>query len=257
MICLYWQMQEQPSAQIQLIQNQLSHWLVLFLGGSSSTVFVIVKEWIQSQRIRKDLEYKSLQAELSFLRSQIQPHFLFNTLNSIYALSLKKSDTAPEMILRLSEMLRYMLYDCGESKVALSSELRYLHNYLALEALRHGQAVAISLDTDLDREDYTIAPLLLIPFLENAFKHGLHHRLEDAFVEAELYVEQGQLEFIVRNAAAPASAKALPKVGKVNQGGIGLKNVRRRLELLYPQAHELDIKPGPEHYVVYLQINLL
>jgi hypothetical protein len=252
LLCLYWQMSGKAWAQYQLIQNQALHWFVLLLGTLSSTAFKITKEWLQQQRIRKDLETRNLQSELSFLRAQIHPHFLFNTLNSIYALALQKSDKAPDMILRLSEMLRYMLYECSEPRVPLDKEIQYIRNYLTMEHLRHGDKARIYFESDADHTRYPIAPLLLSPFLENSFKHGLDQQIEAAFVEAELYVEQGVLEFTVRN-----SKRSEPIKQKPQSGGIGLTNLRRRLQLLYPNAHELEVKDLGEMYVAYLKIHLI
>jgi hypothetical protein len=252
LILLYWNLTGRENAQLNLIENQGSHYLVLLLVVSFSSVLRIIKYWFVQERVQRDLERRNLQSELSFLKSQINPHFLFNTLNSLYALTLKKSDEAPEVVLRLSEMMRYMLYECNEKYVSLQSELQYIKNYLALERVRYGAKAQIEFDCIIDKEDdYQVAPLLFITFLENSFKHGLSHRITAGFVTVYLQVENGQLEFYVDN------SKADKKDESYYQGGIGLKNVRRRLELLYPDAYQLDIDEDETTYSVHLNLQLI
>lgn len=250
LILLYWNLNGRPNAQANLIDNQWSHYVVLLLVVSFSSVLRIIKYWFVQERIQRDLERRNLQSELSFLKSQINPHFLFNTLNSLYALTLKKSDQAPEIVLRLSDMMRYMLYECNEKFVPLDSELRYIKNYLALEKVRYGDKAQIEFDYLTDRDDYNIAPLLFITFLENSFKHGLSHRIEKGFVTVYLQAEANQLELHVEN------SKADKKDDSYYQGGIGLKNVQRRLDLLYPNAYQLDIEQDEQTYSVHLSLRL-
>ena len=251
LICLYWNLSGRPAAQANLIENQWSHFSVLLLVLSVSSVLKIVKEWFVQQRIQRDLEWRNLQSELSFLKSQINPHFLFNTLNSLYALTLKKSDKAPEIVLRLSEMMRYMLYECNEKAVSLERELQYMENYLALERTRYGNKAHIEFDYIIDNlQAYNIAPLLFITFLENSFKHGLSHQIEGGYVAAYLHAENNVLDFHIENSKNDA------KDERYFKGGIGLKNVQRRLELLYPNGYELTTSEDEESYTVHLTLQL-
>ena len=249
--CLFYNMRAYPLAQLELLNNQWVHFAFLWLATFSTTILTVVRDWFRQQRIQLDLERRNLQSELSFLRSQINPHFLFNTLNSLYALSLQKSDLAPEMILRLSDIMRYMLYECNEKLVSLQREIDYIHNYLELERMRFGRKARLDFEWEADREDYFLAPLLFVPFLENSVKHGLSHQLDDeGFIEVELFIEQGELEFIVRN--SKPSRKPQPQ----GPGGIGLKNIKRRLELLYPGQYSLEFSEHPELYIVHFQLSL-
>ncbi len=256
LVCLYWNLTGRSTAQNSLVTNQGSHFFMLLLLVAAGTILKIIKEWFVQERVQrslelkqKELETKTLQSELSFLKSQINPHFLFNSLNSIYALTLKKSDLAPTLVLQLAEMMRYMLYESNEKTVSLEREIDYLHNYLALERSRYGDKVAIDFDHDIDRKNnYFIAPLLFITFLENSFKHGLSHQLAGGYVFVYLCVENNQLDFLVEN------SKTELKNERYFKGGIGLANVRRRLELLYKNNYHLEIEDLPDTYKVNLRI---
>ena len=227
----------------------------IFLGtffmAFSSTLYKIINDWAFHQKEKIDLKRQSLQSELNFLKSQINPHFLFNTLNSLYALTLKKSDKAPEIVLRLSEMMRYMLYECNEPKVSLSKEIKYLNNYLELEKLRHGETYKIDLNIEGEINGQLIAPLLFIPFLENSFKHGMDSHLNKGYVDIDIKILDDELNLKVENNKSKFKNKQ-PK----NSGGIGLVNVKRRLELVYPKKHELLINSNEEQFSVSLKLNL-
>ena len=211
-----------------------------------------MNDWLVQQRDKKDLESQNLQSELKFLKSQINPHFLFNTLNSLYALTLKKSDLAPEIVLKLSEMMRYMLYECNEKEVPLSKEINYMKNYLELEKLRHGNKMLIDLKINGELKDQKIAPLILIPFIENSFKHGINNQVSQGFVNLELNVLNSDLHMQLVNSKSPS----LPKMNGRRSGGIGLVNVKRRMAILYPDKHHLDINESPNTYKIELNINL-
>ena len=201
---------------------------------------------------KQELETQTMQSELRFLKSQINPHFLFNTLNNLYALTLKKSDQAPEIVLKLSEMMRYMLYECNEKRVPLSKEVNYIQNYLDLERLRHGQKVDIRFEVEGQIGEQKIAPLMFIPFLENSFKHGLNNHITKGFVLIRMQVESNTVYFFIEN----SKPDVLPPRDLRRSGGIGLVNVHRRLNLLYPENYALDIDDNPNSYVVNLKINL-
>lgn len=215
---------------------------------TASAAFKLIEDWLVHQRERDTLVAERNQAELAFLKSQINPHFLFNTLNNIYALTYAKSDAAPGAILKLSDLMRYMLYDStnGPERVPLTKEIQYLNSFVDLEKLRVAQAhveFTIEGNTDLFR----IEPLLLVSFVENAFKHG---DLTDAShpLVLDLSIRQGRLRFDTLNKKAVRQTDTA--------GGIGLTNVRRRLQLLYPNQHTLHITDTSDSYACSLELHL-
>lgn len=240
-----------PDFQALLIQNQPTLYLYTFLIVALSTVLKIIREWVKQQRIQQDLIRENLQSELRFLRSQINPHFLFNTLNSIYALSLKKSDQAPDMVLRLSELMRYVLYECNERTVSLDKEINYLNNYLELEKIRSGGKVEVSFDVKGITKDKYIAPMIFITFVENSFKHGLSRQIHLGYVHISIVVKNSELVFYIEN------SKSETHDDNYHQGGIGLQNTRRRLDIMYPGQYSMKIEDGVENYSVTLKIKLL
>ncbi|MCX6242914.1 MAG: histidine kinase [Bacteroidetes bacterium] len=204
--------------------------------------------WYENQKLQADFINQKQVSELALLRSQVNPHFFFNTLNNIYSLVYQKSDDAPEAVMKLSSIMRYMLYDATTDKVLLEKEIEYLKSFIELEKLRLRNKEFVSLDINGSAEGLTIAPMLLIPFVENAFKHasrtvpapGIIVRLDIRPIEIKFEVKN----FIRKNQQAPTD----------QQGGIGLSNIRRRLELLYPQKYSLDIKPDGDVFCVKLII---
>lgn len=206
-------------------------------------------DWYQQQRQLQKIAVEKLQAEVNFLRAQVNPHFLFNILNSLYALTLKKSDLAPDMVLKLSEMMEYMLYDSDEARVPLEKEIGYLQNYIELERLRCGDHSDIVLEIKGQPNRQEIAPLLLLPLVENAFKHGIGKQTNQPWLHSTLLLEPEGVEMTVENNRPPASAAT-------GKGGIGLTNLRKRLELLYPGLHRLSIEEQPTRFRVTLQISL-
>lgn len=237
--------------QTYLLENQSYYFLSMFLIASSSTVYSIVSDWLIHQSEKRELQTQTMQSELKFLRSQVNPHFLFNTLNNLYALTLKKSDDAPEIVLKLSEIMRYMLYECNERFVPLKKELTYLQNYLDLERLRQHKEMDISMSIEGMVTDQKIAPLLFIPFVENSFKHGLNNVLTDGFVHIDITVLSDRLEFMITN----SKPSQKPRLDGKRSGGIGLVNVKRRLNLIYPDKYHLGIKNEPDKYQVKLILN--
>jgi LytS/YehU family sensor histidine kinase len=184
--------------------------------------------------------------ELALLRSQINPHFLFNTLNNIYSLVYKKSEDAPEAVMKMSSIMRYMLYDATTDKVLLEKEIEYLKSFIELEKLRLRHKDFVDLNISGNVEGHTIAPMLLIPFVENAFKHGSRN-VSTSGIKINLSVEPDQIRFVVRN--------YLRKNTIINEdqvGGIGLSNIRRRLNLLYPGKHQLEISSREDLFNVQL-----
>lgn len=212
-----------------------------------STVFRFSVDWFLNERIQRDLENQRLSAELSFLKSQINPHFLFNSLNSIYSLAYQKSDTTPEAILKLSEIMRYMLYECNDNKVELSKELQYLQNYIDLQKIRFGNKAFINYEVHGEVTNQHIVPLLLISFIENAFKHGVANDPASPIV-LKINLSDSHLYFFVQNKKHSHNRDA--------SGGIGLINVRRRLDLLYPYKYNLEIRDEADTYTVQLSLVL-
>ncbi len=235
-----------------LIMNQQYIFLLLFLIAGGSTVIKIISDWQRHQRDRKELETQRMQSEIKFLKSQINPHFLFNTLNSLYALTLKKSDKAPEIVIKLSEMMRYMLYECNERRVPLQKEVNYIQNYLDMERLRQSGHADISFRVEGQVTDQTIAPLIFIPFLENSFKHGLNQQISEGYVHVIMKVLGNKLLLRICNSKAGKAPQPIDKPS----GGIGLANVQRRLNLLYPLQYKLDIEENDTEHVVELSLDL-
>jgi len=251
-LILYALFQYYPEVRPTIIRDQSWYFLTNFLVMGGSTLFKIITDWMAYQRDSKDLQTQTMQSELRFLKSQINPHFLFNTLNNLYALTLKKSDKAPDIVIKLSEMMRYMLYECNEKRVELHKEVHYLKNYLDLEKLRKGKTVDINFQVKGSIQNQQIAPLLFIPFLENSFKHGANNHISAGFVKILLEADTQHVRFFIEN----SKAEALPTQNHIRSGGIGLVNVRRRLDLLYPNKHELTIQDNPKTYAITLNLDL-
>lgn len=213
-----------------------------------STSYTLFREWFKSEKKKQELENRNLTSELSFLKSQVSPHFLFNTLNNIYSLSLTHSERTSESILKLSQLLRYMLYESEARKVPLEREIEYLHNYIELQKMRIRDDVLISFKHTGDFNSLQIEPMLLIPFVENAFKHGINYS-KPSWIKINLHVSSELLEFFVSNSIVEDSVNE-------ESSGIGLGNVKRRLELLYPDAHVLIIRKTEKEFMIHLKINL-
>ncbi len=215
----------------------------------------LVKHWYEKERLAKELEKINAETELKYLKSQINPHFLFNSLNSVYALALQKSDLAPELILKLSDILRYILYEGSEKKVSLTQELKYLKSYLELEKVRHGNRMELDIEIVGNTDNKEIAPMLLIPFVENSFKHGLGKDMDKGYVKVQVNSETNELKFAIAN----SKPKKGNEISRQNgyQGGIGLINVKKRLDMLYPKKHNLTMGSTEGEFKVELNINLI
>ena len=242
-----------PEDSEYILNNKEIISLINLFVGFASTVYKILTDWLVHQNEKMALERQNLQSELKFLKSQINPHFFFNTLNNLYALTLKKSDLAPEIVLRLSEMMRYMLYESNEKMVSLEKEVNYIKNYLELEKLRQGDRFEINFIITGEIADQKIAPLVFIPFLENSFKHGLDNQIKSGFVNIDLKLLEDSIELIIEN-SNPTKVQLKKKMKK--SGGIGLENVKRRLKLIYSNKHKLEIVEKPHAFRVFLYIKL-
>ena len=216
----------------------------------TSSAYRLIRDKIESDRRIKERETENLNTELSFLRSQVSPHFMFNVLNNMVALARKKSDALEPSLIKLSSLLRYMLYETDEEKVLVEKEVDYLQNYIDLQRQRFGKNVQIETRFDIMEGGHTIEPMLLIPFVENAFKHGTG-LITDARIETSLDVNQGVLHFKVRNRFMETDNNPKDKTS-----GIGLNNVRRRLNLLYDKNYTLSITKSEDWFTVDLQLNL-
>ena len=212
-----------------------------------STVLKFIQDWFLNEKVKSNLENENLIAELAFLKSQINPHFLFNSLNNIYSLAYQKSEKTPEAILKLSEIMRYMLYESNEDKVALSNEIRYLENYIELQKLRFKDNIYIKFEINGDPLGLMITPLVLISFVENAFKHGIATDSENP-ISILLNLSDGKLLFHVSNIKSA--------MNKDITGGIGLQNVQRRLSLIYKDRYCLQIDDNNDIYTCELYLNL-
>jgi len=229
---------------LMTFNNAVSSFVLLFLlGGFIRLAFSLIR----NQNEKKLLENAKLNAEVNFLKSQINPHFLFNTLNSVYAQAHSKSDKTEVSILKLSELLRYMLYDSSENKVELAKDIQYINNYIDLQKLRLSSKVIINYTVSGKLDGYYIAPLLLITFIENAFKHGISYSYSST-ISIDIKIIDETLTLLVSNPVLQSNTFA--------DGGLGLKNVTRRLELLYPDKYQLFIKLENNQHIVNLNLDL-
>ena len=208
--------------------------------------------YYQKDQINKALEKEKVETELKFLKAQIHPHFLFNTLNSIYSLSLEQSSKTPDAVLGLSKFLDYMLYECNDRLITVEKEWEQLMNLVALERLRYGDQLSITTNLEDDNKESHIPPLILLPFVENAFKHGADNLISDSWISIDLKLENQQLQFMVENSKASSE----PTEGLDSDKNIGLKNVRRRLDLFFPEKHQLKILEEEDSFLVKLEIDL-
>ncbi len=209
--------------------------------------------WYENQLKEKDMQNLQTRAELEYLRYRVNPHFLFNMLNSLYALALDKSESTPQVVLRLAQLMRYMLQN-EDQEVPLKSEIEYLQNYLELEKMRLGNHVEIRMNVDGEINGQLISPMLLLPFVENSFKHGINSSVIEGYVEVAVRVVHKELFFYVENSK---STGILTTPSTKQHSGLGLMNVRRRLELLYGLTRfNLEIEETNDKYCVNLYLKL-
>lgn len=224
--------------------------LVLLIGYSVAAFIEGISYAQEKAKEAIKSKNEQLQTELKFLKSQINPHFLFNALNNIYALSALDSDKTQESIAHLSDMLRYVLYDSEQDLVSIKKELNYIEDYLQLSALKSSEVYPITTDFTLDNEEQQIAPMLFIPFIENAIKHSYIEQGEGSFISIKLHQIQNDIYFEIKNSL---SRKHIQK-DKV--GGIGIDNVKQRLEIIYPNKYQLAISENDTVFSVILKISL-
>lgn len=230
----------------------LTGWLV-FMGNITFNIcFVLmiyfINKWLQEDRKRQALETAKKEAELQLLKSQVQPHFLFNTINNIYALSVKGSPGTTEMIYRLSGLLEYMLYDSSKEWISWEQEITYIKNYLEIEKIRYGKRLDVSFTTYGDTSGIEVPPLILLPFVENSFKHGLSRQTGDCWLRIEVNFDGVWLTVKVEN-SKPDDEDVVK-----SKGGIGIANVRKRLDILMPGNFVLKRLDGAVSHLVTLQL---
>lgn len=237
-----------PKPVVFTTRNVLSALMEIGFVAGMAAALKFARMQLSGKEREKNLVKEKLETELKFLRNQTNPHFLMNTLNNIYALARKKSDDTAEIVMKLSELLRFMLYESGQHRIALNDEIKVLEDYLELEKMRYNNRLEISFDRNIDSNAYQITPLLLLPFVENAFKHGVSETRFKSFVHINMHVEKSYLNFTVENSR---------EVNPPNSGAknIGLYNVRRQLELMYKDFN-LDVQNGGNTFKVHLTLNL-
>jgi two-component system, LytTR family, sensor histidine kinase AlgZ len=222
--------------------------IVMNLMAGYGSLIVLFKYWVKKQRQLLLAEKEKATAELQLLKAQIHPHFLFNTLNNIYSFSMKASPKTTEMIARLSSLLSYVLYDCKNNEVLLTKEIEVMKNYIDLEKERYGNRLDISTNIEGDIEGKFIAPLLLLPFIENAFKHGTSEQLEKPWLSIDLSVKDSLLRFKIVNSKNEFS--------EAKEKGIGIENVQKRLSYLYEGQYNLKLSDEGNFFVVSLTMEL-
>jgi sensor histidine kinase YesM len=219
-----------------------------------TSLLKLSKSWFWVSELEKELlekEKQKTEAELKALKAQINPHFFFNTLNSIYSMALDKDERLPNTILQLSDLMRYFLYESKDNFIPLEKELAVLNNYIALQKIRSDAKLNIDIKRSGGINGQQIAPLLLITFLENAFKHGAKGSSEKTFIKLDIEIEKNKLNFSVEN-----NKGQVDEIRSKDAGGLGLENIKRQLELLYPKKHLLNIKNREDSFAVQLQLDL-
>ncbi len=233
--------------------DTVEHALESQMSYSMSSVFFFgiarhIYNYIKLKQATQQLRMEKQTAELNYLKSQTNPHFLFNTLNNIYSLARDKSDLAPESILRLSKILRFMLYETSGQYISIEQEIKIIGDYIELEKLRYDESLRIDFKYDIEDKKQALPPLLLIPLVENAFKHGVSETRQEPFVDILLIVNQRQLSFVVKNSTETSIEEKIKE-------NIGLSNLRRQLELLY-KDYDLSVKQDGSVFTATLKINL-
>lgn len=210
---------------------------------------LLALEYYREQREVISLREQKRKTELKLLKTQLNPHFLFNTLNNLYILALKKSEKTPELIAKLSAILDYMLYQCNDKYVALADEIKLMNNYIDLEKLRYGERVKVDFEYRVEKA-VEVAPLILLTFLENAFKHGVKEEINKASIQVNLRASQEEIWFEVQNSKPQIAIEDHKTVS------IGLQNIREQLDLLYPKRNTLEVEDRDDFHRVTLKLSL-
>jgi LytS/YehU family sensor histidine kinase len=236
---------EQPFFFIpKLVIEFVNLYLIVSLYG----MFYFVRTWYEQQRTVQELEQEKANAELELLKLQVHPHFIFNTLNNIYSVTVKNSPDTANYLLKLASFLDYNLYDTKLNIVALEKEIEYIRNYVSLQQLRYGNKVDVSFNTYGSIHGKEIAPLLLLPLIENCFKHGVDSSIDKSWIRVEVAAKDSEFTIKIEN------SKESPGTNGQKNGGLGVDNVKRRLVLMYPDRHELRILDEMNSYMIVLKI---
>ena len=227
---------------------QITSYMLLMVHGTNVAILKLFKYWFKKQQEWLQAEKEKMTAELQLLKAQVHPHFLFNTLNNIYSFSLEQSPKTPGLILKLSSLLSYMLYDCKGEEVLLEKEIEIMKNYIDLEKERYGNKIEISWNAEGEIKDKHITPLLMLPFLENSFKHGTSEQLEKPWLSVDISVENDILKCKIANSKN--------EYAPVSEQGLVIQNVKKRLGFIYPDKHELKINDEGNFFVVSLLVQL-
>jgi len=225
-----------------------NHFLASVLISGFAMGLGVMEKLKLNEKKQKELEKEKLHSELAFLKNQVSPHFFFNTLNNIYSLIGIDGPTAQESVLKLSKLMRYLLYESEHGETMMSHEIEFMNNYIDLMKLRLSPRVELQIDFPKEFSDFSIPPLLFVPFIENAFKHGITYR-DLSFIHLSMKIEDGQISFVSENSVGKSS-----QTGDLQHSGIGLDNVRKRLALLFPGSHELKIENSETIFRVELSI---
>ncbi|MBK8087756.1 MAG: histidine kinase [Chitinophagaceae bacterium] len=219
------------------------------IGGLAAAI-KLMKYWYIKEQRNLQLEKENMESQLQLLKAQIHPHFLFNTLNNIYSFTQTTSPAAAKMVTVLSDLLRYILYEGTQPFVSLSKELKMIEDYINLEKIRYGNKLELHLNLPAQTNDLLIAPLLLLPLVENCFKHGTSNVLEQPWIHLQVSIKNTELQIKLLN------GKVNHPATNTNSAGIGIKNVQQRLSLLYPGKHELNITSEEDVFIVNLKLEL-
>ncbi len=211
----------------------------------------VIQQHAAVEKKQKELEREKLNSELAFLKNQVSPHFFFNTLNNIYSLIEINTTDAQEAVMKLSRLMRYLLYDSESGKTQLNNEINFMNHYIDLMRLRLSPKVDLQVNLPTDDSNLKIPPLLFIPFIENAFKHGISYR-EKSFIHIAMKIENSKIFFSCKNSIGRQRDKEINE----NHSGIGLENVKKRLLLLFPEKYNLNIEPGETEFNISLEIDL-
>jgi LytS/YehU family sensor histidine kinase len=233
--------------------DMIANFANLYFIIAFAVVIILMSDWFKSEQIKEQVLKEKIEAELQVLKSQIHPHFLFNTLNNLYGLILKgENDLALATLLKISSMLDYMLHEANAPVVALRREIEIIEDYIALERIRYGDRIKITVNVEGEYSGKTISPLLLFPFVENSFKHGASEALENPWVNLIITTTDSRMTLKLEN----SKSQPLPTQKRENTGGIGISNVRKRLDLLYNGSYDLNISDEERRYTVILSLNL-
>lgn len=230
----------------KILYEFVSLYLIVSLYG----MFIFIRSWYRQQQTLQELKQEKIAAELELLKSQVQPHFIFNMLNNIYSSAFKKSPETAQQILKLSNLIEYSLYDSKKEEVLLEEELEYIRNYVDLQKIRVGEKLDVSVNIFDDINGILVPPLLLLPIIENCFKHGVNKSINPSWIRIDISTTNSDIIFKIENSIEKESKNAV-----IQNSGLGLANVRRRLELMYPNGHDIKIFQEENSFLLVLKLS--